>query len=67
MRAQGRKQRWLAAQLGFNESHFTRALAGRKTLSREQAEILCRILGVPLFLIFDCAYASEHNADEVTA
>jgi transcriptional regulator with XRE-family HTH domain len=50
---QGRKQRWLANQVGVSESHLSRVVAGERLIDQVAAERISSVLAVPLFLIFE--------------
>ncbi len=51
--AQGRRQDWLARQVGVSEQLISSALSGRRNLTREVAERVANVLGVPFFVVFD--------------
>jgi transcriptional regulator with XRE-family HTH domain len=52
IRAQGRRQRWLAAQVGVSESHLSRIVSGEREAPESLARRLSEVLTVPLFLVF---------------
>jgi plasmid maintenance system antidote protein VapI len=56
---QGRKQRWLAAQVGVSESHLSRVISGERLISRESAERIAAALDTSLFLLFEFMGESE--------
>lgn len=53
LKAQGRRQDWLAAQLGLSQSQVSRIIAGTQTIDAERAKRTALLLGAPLFLLFD--------------
>jgi transcriptional regulator with XRE-family HTH domain len=56
---QGRKARWLAAQVGVSESHLSRVMTGERLATQELADRVCDVLNVPLFLAFDLLDRNE--------
>jgi transcriptional regulator with XRE-family HTH domain len=50
---QGRTRRWLADRLGVSESLVSKVLAGKKTVGREQGEVIADAVGVPFDLLFE--------------
>lgn len=48
LREQGRKQGWLAEQLGLNQSYLSTMLTGQRPISAELVERIAEVLGVPV-------------------
>lgn len=65
--SQGRKGRWLAAQVGVSESSISRLMSGKQTVEERTAQQIAVILGVPFFVLFESASADETSASEVAA
>lgn len=61
---QGRKRRWLAAQVGVSESLISKVIAGERTLAQTTAERIAVVLGLPLFLLFELDTESVSLARE---
>lgn len=57
--AQGRKKRWLAAQVGVHESLIGHMVTGRRSASEDLAKRISDTLGLPLFLLFEFHEQSE--------
>lgn len=53
MQAQGRRQTWLAAQLGVHKSLITHILKGRRSVARDSGERIASLMGVPFFVLFE--------------
>jgi transcriptional regulator with XRE-family HTH domain len=51
MQAQGRRQTWLAQQVGVSVSMINHILKGRKPLTAEMAARIAVALGLPLFVL----------------
>jgi antitoxin component HigA of HigAB toxin-antitoxin module len=51
VRSRGIKQYWLAAQIGVENSRFTRILQGKANLPREKIRPLAMVLGVSMAAI----------------
>lgn len=62
--AQGRRQDWLAGQVGVSGSTVTRWLKGDLSISHEHAEKVARALGVPLFLVVE--FRKENDMESIT-
>jgi len=60
---QGRKQRWLALQLGIHESIVSAWISGKRTLGEDRAKQVADTLGLPLFLLFDVTNGTETVAE----
>lgn len=63
---QGRKRSWLAKRVGISSEWLRQILNEQAYLSEELAVRIAEALGVPLFLAFDLADASEVAADETS-
>lgn len=57
--SQGRKQKWLAAQIGVTESFMSKVIAGHRRLQPQAAARVAEVLGLPLFLLSDFHGAEE--------
>ena len=57
---QGRKQRWLANQLGISDGQMSRVLSGEKTMPEELANKAASLLQVPFFLLFELTDVSNN-------
>lgn len=62
LRDQGRKQRWLADQIGTHESLVSEWVNGHRTISERRARQVADVLGVPFYLLFTVANATEKEA-----
>jgi plasmid maintenance system antidote protein VapI len=62
---QGRKQRWLAEQVGVHESLVSEWINGRRTLSELRAKQVARVLGVPFYLLFNVTEETNSVTQEV--
>ena len=63
LREQGRRQTWVGDLIGRERSFVTHLIKGRRTISERDAETIARSLGVPFFLLFDCADALDTSAE----
>lgn len=63
LRDQGRKQRWLAEQIGTHESLISEWVNGRRTISETRARQVADALGIPFYLLFDVTIATDNSAD----
>ncbi len=52
LKEQGRKQRWLADQVGIHESVVSDWVNGRRTVDELRARQISKIMGVPFILLF---------------
>jgi plasmid maintenance system antidote protein VapI len=59
MAAQGRKKRWLAAQVGVHESLIGKLIAGQRSASQQTAERISAVLGLPIGVLFAIHERSE--------
>lgn len=50
--AQGRRRDWLADQLGVTGSYITILAKGRRTVNRDTAERISKIMGTPMQWLF---------------
>lgn len=67
---QGRRQDWLADQVGVAPATVNRWIKGSRTVDVRNAQKIAAVLGVPLFLLFDVPIGTQHdpvNAAEVPA
>lgn len=64
LRDQGRKQRWLAEQIGTHESLVSEWVNGRRTISERRARQVAQALGVPFYLLFPVTTESEDMTTE---
>lgn len=64
LRDSGRKQRWLAEQIGTHESLVSEWVNGRRTISERRARQVAAVLGVPFYLLFPVANASESDTEK---
>jgi len=62
IREQGRKQSWIAEQLGISRSALSLKLRGRRRFDPDELKELARILGLPADLI-----TNEASKDEAAA
>lgn len=60
--AQGRRQDWLAAQVGVSASTVTRWITGEIAISRSHAEIVAKTLGVPFFVVAESRESNEESS-----
>jgi transcriptional regulator with XRE-family HTH domain len=67
LRDQGRKQRWLAAEIGTNESLVSEWVNGRRTVSEHRARQVASVLGVPFYLLFHVTEESKSVTREAVA
>lgn len=69
IRAQGRRQAWVAEQMGISPSYLTKLLDGRRPWLPHLRGAAARVLNIPealLFLAGDCRETEEnimHNDD----
>lgn len=59
IKTQGRTQSWIASRIGVSRFLMNHVVAGRRSLSLEQAKKTADILGLPLFLLFDVPDGTE--------
>lgn len=59
LKAQGRKRRWLAEQVGVSESFISRIVAGERMADAALAERIAAILGTPIFFVFDMPVGTD--------
>lgn len=59
LRAQGRRQDWLAHQLGVSAAALNRWIKGHRQIDVETARRIADILGVPLFLLVDVPIGTD--------
>lgn len=59
LRDQGRKQRWLAAEIGTHESLVSEWVNGRRTISEHRARQVAEVLGMPFYLLFPVTHVTE--------
>lgn len=50
---QGRRQDWLAEQVGISDALLSMAINGKRTLGADVAKRIATVLGVPFFVIFE--------------
>lgn len=53
LNAQGRRQDWLAAQVGISGALLNRAMGETRTIDEATALRIAAVLGVPFFVAFD--------------
>jgi len=61
---QGRRQDWLADQVGVAPATVNRWINGSRTVDVANARKIAAILGVPLFLLFDVPIGSQIDPNE---
>ena len=49
---QGRKQRWIAEQIGFTEAHVSNIIRGKRTIDGVRAEKIAHLLGESVHCLF---------------
>ncbi len=59
LKEQGRKQRWLAEQLGVHESIVSDWVNGRRTVDHLRAKQIARVLDIPFYLLFNDTFVSD--------
>lgn len=59
LRTQGRRQNWLASQVGISQSFMSLIIQGERTVGQGTAERMAFILGVPLRMLFELSVESE--------
>jgi transcriptional regulator with XRE-family HTH domain len=57
--AQGRRQDWLAAQVGVSQTLISRLLSGKRTVDVDTAKRIANVLQVPFFVAFEFPNGSE--------
>lgn len=72
LRNQGRMAAWVAERIGMSRPQMSHVLAGRRTLTAKEAERVAELIGVPFFLLFECApdaskYLDKFNQMETVA
>jgi transcriptional regulator with XRE-family HTH domain len=58
---QGRRQDWLAEQVGVSGAALNRWIKGRRTIDRATAERIAAVLDVDLLLLIDVPKGSCHE------
>ena len=62
--AQGRRQDWLAEQVGCSQAYVSMMKSGQRPLPDWFVERAARVLGVPVeVLLFDATLSSERTAE----
>lgn len=61
MQAQGRRQTWLAGQVGVSVGMINHILKGRKPLTPALAERIAVALGLPLFILARDIHGAEQS------
>lgn len=59
--AQGRRQDWLADQVGISDALLSMAINGKRTLGAGVAKRIATVLGVPFFVIFESPIGRENG------
>jgi transcriptional regulator with XRE-family HTH domain len=59
--AQGRRQDWLARQVGISAAMLNLAMSGKRTLGSDVAERISLVLQVPFDLLFDSPIGSKSS------
>lgn len=59
--AQGRRQDWLAKQVGVSQALVSRLISEQRTVDEGTARRICGALQVPIFLAFDIPVGSEQS------
>ncbi len=67
LRDQGRKQRWLAAEIGTHESLVSEWINGRRLIGEPRARQVAKALGVPFYLLFNVTEESKSVTREAVA
>lgn len=50
--AQGRKQRWLAGQIGVSEGHLSHVIRGKRSVNEQVGRRIAELVQVPFPLLF---------------
>lgn len=58
LKVQGRRQDWLADQVGLSRSALNMAMKGSRTINAEYATQIAAVLGVPFFMLFESPVGS---------
>ena len=66
LKQQGRSKVWVAQTIKANPGHISNIVRRKRTLSGEHAERISQALGVPSFLLFELADASDTLAIKST-
>ncbi len=61
---QGRKQRWLASQIGIHESIVSDWINGRRTLSEDRAKQVAEALAIDFYLLFPVPNGTDSVSSE---
>lgn len=61
---QGRRQDWLANQVGVSQSTVTRWLKGELPIRSDHATKIAQVLGVPFGLLFESLFRDESSRQE---
>jgi len=64
LEAQGRRQDWLAAQIGVSPAAVNRWIKGSRSVDHANALKISQILGVPFFLLFDVPIGTTNVPQE---
>ncbi len=67
LEAQGRRQDWLAREVGVSRAQICRLIGGTRTTDEETARRIASALGVPLFLAFDFPVGNKSIPIEIEA
>jgi transcriptional regulator with XRE-family HTH domain len=69
LKREGRKQRWLANEVGISEALLSYIVSGERTASEKVAEAIAEALGKSLFLIFESTSVDQFDLerDEIPA
>ncbi len=65
--AQGRRQDWLASQVGVATSTVSRWMSGELPIRKEHAEKVASALGVPFFLVVESRKSDNSSRYEEAA
>lgn len=70
--AQGRRRDWLADQMDVSGGYITAVIKGRKTVNRATAEKISKVVGAPIFWLFDMSddtscSSNEHESEAIPA
>ncbi len=66
LRDQGRKQRWLAEQIGTHESLVSEWVNGRRSISEARGRQIADALGIPFYLLFNVTSVINKITDDKT-
>jgi len=67
LHAQGRRQDWLAFQLGVSPATVNRWIKGGRSIDHTNAVKVAQILGVPFFLLFESPIGYLSDDDQIPA